>query len=82
MLMINGCLERLKTWRHMITGQKPMLTKIINSVALLLGGAGMIKYITRRVLLSIPVLLGIIFVNFTLIRVIPGGPFDAIGQRA
>src|SRR5258707_4211028 len=59
-----------------------MLTNIINTIATLLGGAGMIKYITRRVLLSIPVLLGIIFVNFTLIRVIPGGPFDAIGQRA
>ncbi len=59
-----------------------MLTKLINGLATLLGGAGMIKYITRRVLLSIPVLLGIIFVNFTLIRVIPGGPFDNIGQRS
>lgn len=42
----------------------------------------MIKYITRRVLLSIPVLLSIIFFAFTLIRLIPGGPFDNVGQRS
>jgi peptide/nickel transport system permease protein len=41
------------------------------------------KFILRRFLVTIPVLLGIIFVVFTLARVIPGDPCRAVlGERA
>ncbi len=43
----------------------------------------MISYIVRRVLLAIPVLLGIIVVVFLLIRAIPGDPCTSLlGERA
>jgi peptide/nickel transport system permease protein len=41
------------------------------------------RFIVRRLLVTIPVLLGIIFVVFTLARVIPGDPCRAVlGERA
>jgi peptide/nickel transport system permease protein len=43
----------------------------------------MLSYITRRVLLAIPVLIGIIVVVFTLVRLIPGDPCTSLlGERA
>jgi peptide/nickel transport system permease protein len=43
----------------------------------------MIGYIIRRLFLAIPVLLGIVFVVFTLVRLIPGDPCRAaLGERA
>ncbi len=43
----------------------------------------MLGYITRRVLLSIPVLFGILLVTFVLARLIPGDPCKAIlGEKA
>ena len=43
----------------------------------------MTRYILRRLLLSIPVLFGIVFVVFTTARLIPGDPCRAIlGERA
>ncbi len=43
----------------------------------------MIKFIIRRVLLSIPVLIGIVFLVFALARIIPGDPCSAaLGERA
>jgi peptide/nickel transport system permease protein len=43
----------------------------------------MIQYITRRVIASIPVLLGILLVTFSLARLIPGDPCRAIlGEKA
>ncbi len=43
----------------------------------------MISYIVRRVLLAIPVLLGIVIVVFFLIRAIPGDPCSSLlGERA
>jgi peptide/nickel transport system permease protein len=43
----------------------------------------MLPYITRRILLAIPVLIGIVVVVFFLIRAIPGDPCSAIlGERA
>lgn len=41
------------------------------------------QYITRRVLLAVPVLFGILFVTFALARLIPGDPCRAVlGERA
>jgi peptide/nickel transport system permease protein len=41
------------------------------------------QYITRRILLAIPVLFGILFVTFALARLIPGDPCRAVlGERA
>ncbi len=48
----------------------------------LLGLSGIVSYITRRILASLPVLFMIILVSFLMIRAIPGGPFVASGQRA
>ncbi len=43
----------------------------------------MLSYITRRILLAIPVLIGIVIVVFFLIRAIPGDPCTAmLGERA
>jgi peptide/nickel transport system permease protein len=43
----------------------------------------MARFILRRLLLSIPVLLGIIFIVFALARIIPGDPCRAsLGERA
>lgn len=43
----------------------------------------MTKFILRRIVLSIPVLFGILFVTFALLRSIPGDPCRAIlGERA
>lgn len=42
----------------------------------------MTRYIIKRVLWFIPVVLAITFCTFALVRAIPGGPFDASGQRA
>jgi len=43
----------------------------------------MLRYIVRRVLMAIPVLIGIILVVFLLIRAIPGDPCTALlGERA
>ena len=37
-------------------------------------------FLNRRLLAAIPVLLLIIFVSFAVIRAVPGGPFDMIGD--
>ncbi|MEW5987453.1 MAG: ABC transporter permease [Chloroflexota bacterium] len=42
----------------------------------------MSKYIIRRVLGFIPVLLGVAIFTFVLVRAIPGGPFDTVGDRS
>jgi len=41
----------------------------------------MIKYIIRRLLVSIPVVFLIILVAFLLVQAMPGGPFDASNQK-
>jgi oligopeptide transport system permease protein len=41
----------------------------------------MTSYIIRRILLFIPVLLGVAIFTFVLVRAIPGGPFDFVGDR-
>jgi oligopeptide transport system permease protein len=42
----------------------------------------MYRYIIRRVLQFIPVILGVTLFTFVLMRAIPGGPFDFIGDKA
>ena len=42
----------------------------------------MLSYIIRRTLVSIPVILLMAFVVFYLIRQVPAGPFDFVGDRA
>lgn len=42
----------------------------------------MFAYIIRRILWSIPVVLLLTFVIFTLMRAIPGGPFDFVGDKS
>jgi len=46
------------------------------------GLTGIVSYIVRRILASLPVLFMIVLVSFLMIRAIPGGPFVASGQRA
>ena len=41
----------------------------------------MTRYIFRRVLSFIPVILAVTIFTFVLVRVIPGGPFDRVGDR-
>ncbi|MFW5942345.1 MAG: ABC transporter permease [Chloroflexota bacterium] len=42
----------------------------------------MTTYIIRRLLISIPVLFFMILATFLLVQATPGGPFDAVGERA
>lgn len=49
----------------------------------LLSALTLISYIVRRVLLAVPVLLGLLVVTFFLVRLIPGEPCSAmLGERA
>jgi ABC-type dipeptide/oligopeptide/nickel transport system permease component len=41
----------------------------------------MSRYIIRRILWFIPVLVALTIFTFVLVRVIPGGPFDRVGDR-
>ncbi len=41
----------------------------------------MTRYIFRRVLSFIPVILAVTIFTFVLVRIIPGGPFDRVGDR-
>ena len=42
----------------------------------------MLRYIIRRILQFIPVLLAVTFFTFVLMRAIPGGPFDFAGDKS
>lgn len=42
----------------------------------------MTKYLIRRILLFIPVVLGVILTTFLLVRIMPGGPFDFAEDRS
>jgi oligopeptide transport system permease protein len=42
----------------------------------------MINYIIRRLLIAIPVVFLMVLATFALINAVPGGPFDAVGERA
>ncbi len=42
----------------------------------------MTRYIIRRLLQFIPVLLAVTLATFVLVRIIPGGPFDRVGDRS
>ncbi len=42
----------------------------------------MTRYIIRRILGFIPVMFAVAIFTFVLVRVIPGGPFDFVGDRA
>jgi len=42
----------------------------------------MTKYIIRRIVFAIPVMLAISLATFLLIQALPGGPFDAVGTKA
>ena len=41
----------------------------------------MTTYVIRRILFFIPVVLGVAIFNFVLMRALPGGPFDFVGDR-
>ncbi|MEA3375962.1 MAG: ABC transporter permease [Chloroflexota bacterium] len=41
----------------------------------------MIQYVIRRIVQFIPVLLAVTIFTFTMVRIIPGGPFDRIGDK-
>jgi oligopeptide transport system permease protein len=41
----------------------------------------MINYIIRRLLIAIPVIFLMVLATFLLIQAVPGGPFDAVGER-
>jgi oligopeptide transport system permease protein len=43
---------------------------------------GILKFVLRRILVSIPVLFGIILVAFLIVRAVPGGPFDFTGSKS
>ena len=42
----------------------------------------MTKYIIRRILFAIPVIIAISLATFLLIQALPGGPFDSVGTKA
>lgn len=42
----------------------------------------MLKYVVRRILLTIPILFAILTITFGFSHALPGGPFDASGQKS
>jgi ABC-type dipeptide/oligopeptide/nickel transport system permease component len=59
-----------------------MVKKIGQLILGAIGRVGTFKFVLRRVLVSIPVLFGIILVSFLIIRAVPGGPFDFTGSKS
>jgi ABC-type dipeptide/oligopeptide/nickel transport system permease component len=59
-----------------------VVLNILNGIVNVLGGASMVKFVIRRILAGIPVLLLTALAAFTLIRLIPGGPFDFTGSKS
>jgi ABC-type dipeptide/oligopeptide/nickel transport system permease component len=57
------------------------LQTFLQRIALALLGSKMLRFVLRRIFVAIPVLFGIIFVSFMLVRAVPGGPFDFLGSR-
>lgn len=58
------------------------ILNIVNFFVNLIGGPSMLKFLVRRFLAAIPVVFAIMVVTFGLTRIMPGGPFDAVGQRS
>ncbi len=65
--------------RH--AGNQSAIRSSLSDLTRVLGGTSMIKFVIRRLLAAIPVLLAIMLVTFALIHALPGGPFNAVGQR-
>ncbi|PJF43522.1 MAG: hypothetical protein CUN55_08685, partial [Phototrophicales bacterium] len=59
-----------------------IIQNILNTIVNAIGGPSMLKFLVRRTLAAIPVLFAIMVVTFGLTRIMPGGPFDAVGQRS
>jgi ABC-type dipeptide/oligopeptide/nickel transport system permease component len=62
-------------------GTRNSISSALDSLFRSLGGASMLKFLIRRLLAAIPVLFAITLVTFALTHLLPGGPFDAVGQR-
>jgi oligopeptide transport system permease protein len=69
------------TTRTLAQQRQGIVKTTINRVVRVLGGASMLKFLVRRLLAAIPVLFAIMLVTFVLIHAMPGGPFNAVGQR-
>lgn len=67
--------------RKQQTENQSAIRASLSGLARILGGTSMIKFVIRRLLAAIPVLLAIMLVTFALIHALPGGPFNAVGQR-
>ena len=65
----------------MVRKPQRMLRNLGSTLIGLLGGTSMIKFLIRRLLAAVPVLFAILLVTFTLSHLLPGGPFNAVGQR-
>src|SRR5712691_13080593 len=71
------CVTRPGGWRNSLT--KPQRRRLARlSVGLEKGTGRMSTYIVRRVLLSIPALLGVTVVIFVALRVMPGDPVSVM----
>jgi ABC-type dipeptide/oligopeptide/nickel transport system permease component len=51
------------------------------AVGYVIGGSGMVRFLVKRILTSLVVLMAIVFGAFILIRLIPGGPFNDAGHK-
>lgn len=70
--------------KEITEGNRSILNRVggmLNSWAQALGGASMLKFLIRRLLAGIPVLFAIVLVTFILSHLLPGGPFNAVGER-
>ncbi|MCZ2098152.1 MAG: hypothetical protein LC121_18175, partial [Anaerolineae bacterium] len=60
--------------RKQQTENQSAIRASLSGLARILGGTSMIKFVIRRLLAAIPVLLAIMLVTFALIHALPGGP--------
>src|SRR5436190_10859043 len=51
------------------------------AVGNVIAGSGMVRFLVKRILTSLVVLMAIVFGAFILIRLIPGGPFNDAGHK-
>ena len=76
----------LRAERTSIRGAAPAARPVCPQSSVATGGMSrqpMTQFIVRRLLVTIPVLLGIVFIVFALARIVPGDPCRAVlGERA
>ena len=79
---LNNFSKPLRKLRLSLGSDAPMQITASRITEKIFRVSGIVTFLSRRLLASLPVLFAITLVSFLMIRAIPGGPFVAAGERA